>query len=71
MAGMAGKLVLDFRGIEVRAGGLDYDTRRTWFNNPDSIIGKIVEVECLGVTEDGSLREPRIKGVRHDKIKPD
>ena len=71
MAGMAGNLVLDYKGKPVRAGGLDYDTRRAWLSDPSSIIGKIVEVECIGITEDGSLREPRIKGVRHDKLQPD
>lgn len=34
-------------------------------------LGKIVEVEALGYTEDGSLREPRLKGIRHDKTVPD
>lgn len=71
MAGMAGNLVLEYNGKPVRAGGLDYDTRRAWLADPASIIGKIVEVECIGITEDGSLREPRIKGVRYDKLKPD
>lgn len=71
MAGMAGKLVLEFRGKQIKAGGGDYDTRRSWFANPESIIGKIMEVECLGVTEDGSLREPRLKGERFDKLEPD
>lgn len=33
--------------------------------------GQIVEVECMGITEDGKLREPRFKGVRHDKLAPD
>lgn len=71
MQGMAGNLVLDYQGKEVRAGGLDFDTRRAWLENPASIIGQIVEVECIGITDDGSLREPRIKGVRHDKLQPD
>lgn len=34
-------------------------------------IGDIAEIECLGITEDGKLREPRFKGIRHDKVKPD
>ena len=33
--------------------------------------GDIVEIECLGITADGKLREPRFKGIRHDKLKPD
>jgi ATP-dependent DNA ligase len=33
--------------------------------------GDIVEVECMGLTEDGKLREPRFKGIRYDKDKAD
>ena len=31
-----------------------------------SFIGKIAEVECLGITPDGKLREPRLKSFRTD-----
>jgi DNA ligase-1 len=34
-------------------------------------LGQIVEIECLGITEDGKLREPRFKGIRFDKKEPD
>lgn len=34
-------------------------------------IGQIAEVECMDITADGKLREPRFKGVRFDKDKPD
>lgn len=33
--------------------------------------GDIVEIECLGITADGKLREPRWKGLRFDKLKAD
>ena len=33
--------------------------------------GDIVEIEALGVTADGKLREPRWKGLRFDKTQPD
>lgn len=42
-----------------------------WFADPASIVGKIIEVECLGITEDGSLREPVMKCVRDDKLDAD
>lgn len=71
MAGMAGALLVTYKGKISKAGGLDYDTRRSWLAEPDKIIGQIVEVECLGITEDGFLREPRIKAVRFDKLKAD
>jgi ATP-dependent DNA ligase len=34
-------------------------------------IGDIVEIECMGMTADGKLREPRFKGIRFDKEQPD
>jgi ATP-dependent DNA ligase len=36
-----------------------------------AVVGQIVEVECMGVTEEGRLREPRFKGVRYDKTEAD
>lgn len=33
--------------------------------------GQIAEIECIGITEDGKLREPRFKGIRFDKEAPD
>lgn len=33
--------------------------------------GQIVEVEAMGLTEDGKLREPRFKSIRYDKREPD
>jgi DNA ligase-1 len=37
----------------------------------DLVCVAIVEIECLGITADGKLREPRFKGVRHDKLEAD
>lgn len=37
----------------------------------DLVPGAIAEVECMGLTEDGRLREPRFKGIRHDKVAAD
>lgn len=34
-------------------------------------LGQIVEIECIGLTADGKLREPRFKGIRHDKEEAD
>jgi ATP-dependent DNA ligase len=33
--------------------------------------GAIVEVEAMGLTPDGKLREPRFKGIRYDKAGAD
>ena len=35
------------------------------------IIGDIVQIDCMGMTEDGSLREPRFITIRNDKDTPD
>lgn len=35
------------------------------------VVGQIVAVEAMGLTPDGKLREPRFKGVRHDKLEAD
>lgn len=37
----------------------------------DMVLGAIAEIECMGLTEDGKLREPRFKGIRHDKEQAD
>ena len=34
-------------------------------------LGKIVEIEAMDYSSDGLLREPRLKGVRLDKLEPD
>lgn len=59
-------LVVDYSGQEVTVGSgvphLKADLPK---------IGQIVEVEFLGITTTGMLREPRFKGIRHDKLEPD
>ena len=46
------------------------DTQRSeWFDNPDSIVGKVVEVQAMEVSKHGVLREPRFKGVRFDSVR--
>lgn len=37
----------------------------------DIAVGQIAEIECMGLTTGGALREPRFKGIRHDKERPD
>lgn len=33
--------------------------------------GQIVEIEAMAMSANGLLREPRFKGIRHDKLEPD
>lgn len=71
-AGMAGTLTLQWdEGRTMPVGGGTVAQRKEWFSNPASILGKIIEVEAMDFTTDGMLREPRLKGIRHDKPKGD
>lgn len=59
-------LTVEYRGVETKVGsGIPHDLA-----GPDC-IGKIVEVECMSVNSNNTLREPRFKAVRHDKTEAD
>ena len=51
--------------------GMKHDQLRSWSENPELIVGKIVEVEAMKFTAYGMLREPRFKGIREDKAVAD
>jgi DNA ligase-1 len=71
-AGRVGALVCSFKGQELRVGtGFSDAERWGWWDTPDRIIGKIIEVEAMDYSKDGLLREPRMKGIRHDKLEAD
>lgn len=58
-------LVVSYNGVESTVGsGVPHIANENWFLYP-------VEIECMGLTEDGKLREPRFKGIRYDKVKAD
>jgi DNA ligase-1 len=67
-----GRLVCDFNGIEVRVGsGLTDEERRIWYESPELIVGKTVEIMAQEITVNkqgtSSLRFPRFKRIRYDK----
>jgi DNA ligase-1 len=67
-----GRLVCLFQGNEVRIGsGLTDIQRQLWWDHPELIIGKTIEVIAQEVTNNQSgthsLRFPRFKRVREDK----
>jgi len=64
-------LLVKYKDQYVKVSGLPYEYRRRWFEHPEEIIGKIVEVKFLEVTKDGKLRHPTFIRVREDKDKPD
>lgn len=70
-AGRCGAIGVSFRGKELRVNAGTDAEREQWFADPTSIVGKIVEVEAMDFSSEGLLREPRYKGIRHDKLEPD
>lgn len=71
-AGRLGAIVVDYKGKELRVGsGFSNEARGRWFKHPRQIIGQIVEIAALDESSKGLLREPRFKGIRHDKEEPD
>ncbi len=69
--GRIGTLLVEYKGKTQGAGTGLKDNEREVDEFEDLWLGSIVEIECLGVTEDGYLREPVLKGKRFDKEEPD
>ena len=66
----AGGITVTYRGVDTDVG--------TGFSDADreaiALFGtrcRIAEIEFMGLTEAGKLREPRFKGWRYDKTEPD
>lgn len=58
-------LSVEYRGVISKVGsGVPHDIG-------DIARMQIAEIECMGTTADGKLREPRFKGIRHDKLEAD
>lgn len=70
-AGKIGTLVVMHNGIRQGAGTGLKDSQRETLDFHYQWDGKIVEIEALGYTEDGFLREPVLLGVRTDVVEPD
>ena len=71
-AGKIGTLIVEMpNGTQMGAGTGLKDSERDRDSFARDWLGKIVEVEALGYTNSGLLREPRIKGIRHDKTEAD
>ena len=61
-------LIVEYEGVQSKVStGLSAAEQA----DPDQFVGKIIEVEFMERTEAGAFREPRVKGVRPDKVKPD
>lgn len=75
--GLMGRVNVEFRGNIVGVGsGFNISERREYIDNPDAIIGKIIEVRYFEETKDEktgqpSMRFPTFKGIRYDKTVDD
>jgi DNA ligase-1 len=76
-AGRLGAISVSYRGATscVGTGFSDDERELLWRAACDgtasSPIGQIVEIECMAVNPNNTLREPRFKGIRWDKERPD
>lgn len=60
---------VEYRGVRTDVGsGVPHSITP---DNAQLYVGAIVEVECMAVNPNNTLREPRFKGVRFDKLEPD
>lgn len=66
----AGGIYVEYDGVQTGVGtGFTDDERAAIAQG--TYDGAIAEVEFMGFTEDGALREPRFRAWRHDKLKAD
>lgn len=70
--GMMGALIVDYKGHRVGVGsGFSDEERQRFWDNPEEIIGKTIEVDTFGESKDQlgnvSLNCPIFRGVRYDK----
>jgi DNA ligase-1 len=60
---------VEYRGVRTDVGsGVPHDITP---DNAQAYVGHIVEIECMAVNPNNTLREPRFKGLRWDKERPD
>lgn len=72
--GMVGSLLCVDRGgntFVVSAGKATHDERRYWFENPESIVRRIIVTKHKGDTTYKELREPTFQHIHEDKEEPD
>ena len=72
---LLGSFIVDYKGFPVNVGsGFTLEQRQEFWNNKDSLLGKIVEVQYLDESEDKngkkSLRHPVFIRLREDKNTP-
>lgn len=61
-------VVQDKYGKDHHISGMTDAQRDEWWTKKHTILGRVVEVKAMKVLPDGSLREPRFKAIRYDKL---
>ena len=66
---LGGNITVEYNGVNTDVGsGLTQDILKRMYRSSTLTVGRIAEIECLGITPDGKLREPRFKGFRFDTV---
>lgn len=68
---LGGYITVSYKGVQSDVGSGLTQAMLHDMQGRVSFVDRIAEIECMGVTPDGKLREPRFKGWRFDKIKAD
>ncbi len=67
-SGKLGSVVVNYHGVEVQVGsGFSDELRDTIWADPNSFVGRVIEVRYQEVTPDGSLRFPTFVCFRNDR----
>lgn len=59
--------VLRPNGIIINVSGMADSNKENWWEQPNEIIGKTVEIKAMKELPDETLREPRFKAIRYDR----
>lgn len=65
---LGGAITVVYNGVESDVGSGLTQTILEALSQGARAAGRIAEIECLGITPDGKLREPRFKGFRYDTV---
>ena len=72
--GTLGSIECDYKGFKLRVPGFKDEMRDYYWNNPNEIIGKIVQIKYKGETKNKkgglSVQFPEFQCIRTDKTEP-
>lgn len=72
--GALGSIECDYKGFKLGVPGFTDEMRDYYWNNPNEIIGKIVQIKYKGETKNKqggiSVQFPSFQCIRHDKTEP-